>query len=320
MSSSPNPNPIILSLGNIKGGTGKTTANWLIGQSLAMDHRFSVLMVDLDMQADLTRLMLGKLDHEQLTIADAFRDVIKRRSVHIEDYAVMQPYPVPSIIPSSPGLNTIRPDTESWSGPKGEILQRMLVDINGLSAYRHGRGFDFILIDTAPSNTVFTLNAWMSAWVADSAVYERAGEWPPVQLRVGAVCTPSMASIKNIAYLKRYLEEVGIDYQRPLDIDFILCSRRHRRTHDAKYYYDRLRSQDGIPVCPRSIPEASAIERAQSRGEDLRDITDKRVRDAVADISAWIAHRCGKLERYEPRGEDESNEQPARRSAVESNI
>lgn len=314
-----NPNPVILSLGNIKGGTGKTTANWLIGQSLSMDHAFNVLMVDLDMQSDLTRLMVGKLDNEQLTIADAFRDVIKRRSMHVEDYVLIDSSGHrPSLIPSSPGLNTIRPDMESWSGPKGEILQRMLVDINALTTYRTGRPLDFILIDTAPSNTVFTLNAWMSAWVADSATYERAGEWAPVQLRVGAVCTPSMASIKNIAHLRRYLEEVGIDYQRPLGIDFILCSRRHRRTYDAKYYYDQLLGQSDIPVCPRSIPESSAIERAQSRGEDLGDIADRRVRDAIADIGAWIAHRCGKLERYEPRGKDEPNEQPARRPA-ESN-
>lgn len=124
---------------NQKGGTGKTTSTVNIGSGLNRFFKKRVLLIDLDPQSHLT-YSLGIQAHE---LERSVYDLLNGERV--EDI----------LIEITAGLKLI-PANLSLSGKETQFTDRELLLKEALSGLR---GYDYIIIDCAPSLNVFTAMA-----------------------------------------------------------------------------------------------------------------------------------------------------------------
>jgi cellulose biosynthesis protein BcsQ len=170
----------IISVFNNKGGVGKSTLTYHIGNSLAeLGHR--VLMIDLDPQCNLTICAMMEEDLHRIweeedsfiddyeTALQSYPNVIQLpRSIHFilkpaedgisEPGDLPPPYHIGENIDLLPGrLSLHRYENkiaERWSGVyQGDNLSiRTVTNIRNLcQKYAEIKGYDYILIDTSPS-------------------------------------------------------------------------------------------------------------------------------------------------------------------------
>jgi len=133
----------IISIGNHKGGVGKTTSAVNIGAGLANSGK-RVLLVDLDPQASLSQ-SLGVIDPDN-TIYDSLRGEKKLEPIEI--------YPGLELIPSTLDLSGAEIELSSQVG-REYILRDLLEDIKN--------SYDFIIIDCPPSLGLLTVNAFTAS-------------------------------------------------------------------------------------------------------------------------------------------------------------
>lgn len=142
----------IISFINIKGGVGKTT---LVVNTVDALHRFGkrVLMVDLDMQSNLTDIAVKDYNDIKLTAYELFMD---------EDLMVTQVC-VPSIIDdcaiitSDLRLITVEPHITAERKPNAYTILAEKLDAVCRETY------DYILIDCHPDMSLLTMNALMAS-------------------------------------------------------------------------------------------------------------------------------------------------------------
>ena len=125
---------ITVSLISQKGGTGKTSTAHALGAGLAQ-RGHSVLMIDLDAQANLTYLLQAK---PKRTIADVLQGEARTYDA-IVNVALMM-----DAIASSTLLSTLQLKNQHQ-------LERILEPVN--------RRYDYCIIDNPPSLSMLTLNA-----------------------------------------------------------------------------------------------------------------------------------------------------------------
>jgi len=140
---------MIISIANQKGGTGKTSSVINIGAGLVQLGK-SVLLTDLDPQIDLSESLGISEGQSEYTI----NDVINKK-VDISK-AIMEFDNGLNIIPGSHKL------TETTMKLKvNNRLKEVLKDINN--------DYNYILIDTAPSLTILTVNSFVTSheiWIS----------------------------------------------------------------------------------------------------------------------------------------------------------
>lgn len=130
----------IISICNHKGGVGKTTTVASVGSALAKLGR-SVLLVDLDAQANLTSSLLGY--EPERTTYEALRERADLPVYKVGETGV-------SISPAS--LDLAGFDIEASTALARErILSDLLADVEA--------SYDYILLDCPPSLGLLTLNA-----------------------------------------------------------------------------------------------------------------------------------------------------------------
>jgi len=170
----------IISVFNNKGGVGKSTLTYHLGNSLAeLGHK--VLLVDLDPQCNLTICAMMEeelhtiwqeedsyIDDYERAIANDISILEKTRSIHFilkptedgvsESEIVTPPYQVTNNIDLLPGrLSLHRYENkiaERWSGVyQGDNLSiRTVTNIRNICLrYAEQYGYEYILIDTSPS-------------------------------------------------------------------------------------------------------------------------------------------------------------------------
>lgn len=130
-----------IAIANHKGGVGKTTSVVSLGAALAGAGR-RVLLVDLDPQANLTQTLRVQSEH---TIYKALKGDTILSPVEVT--------PGMSVIPSEFNLLGWEAGMEGKREPNLR-LRRLLSPL---------RGFDYILIDTAPSLGLLSVNAFCAA-------------------------------------------------------------------------------------------------------------------------------------------------------------
>jgi chromosome partitioning protein len=140
---------MIISIANQKGGTGKTSSVINIGAGLAQLGK-NVLLIDLDPQIDLSESLGITEGQSEYTI----NDVINKK-VDINK-AIMNFDNGLNVIPGSHKL------TETTIKLKvNNRLKEILKDIND--------DYNYILIDTAPSLTILTVNSFVTSheiWIS----------------------------------------------------------------------------------------------------------------------------------------------------------
>ncbi len=144
----PAPGPkcaTIVSMTNQKGGVGKTTSTINLGAALAETGR-RVLLVDFDPQGSLS-VGLGVNPH---TLAQSVYNLLFSREYSFEEIVLDTPVPGLELLPANIDLSAAEVQLVSEVA-REQALKRVLDPIRG--------GYDFILIDCAPSLGLLTVNA-----------------------------------------------------------------------------------------------------------------------------------------------------------------
>ena len=144
----------IVTIGTLKGGTGKTTTTFNLAGILSEAHK--VLLIDIDPQANISFNAGVDVTGQNLkTIQHVFEDNAKA-----EDVIYKQPIkelPNLDIIPSSILLEATGLNIVNLAG-REQILNNFVSDNENVL-----KQYDYILIDTNPSMSIINQNAFFAA-------------------------------------------------------------------------------------------------------------------------------------------------------------
>ncbi len=130
----------IISICNHKGGVAKTTTVASVGSALAK-LGYSVLLIDLDAQSNLTSSLIGY--EPERTVYEAFKERKELPIVKVDSVGV-------SLSPASLDLAGVELEIASTIG-RETVLQNLLEELE--------EKYDYILLDCPPSLGLLTVNA-----------------------------------------------------------------------------------------------------------------------------------------------------------------
>jgi chromosome partitioning protein len=145
-----NKTPKIISVINQKGGVGKTTTTLNLGAGLAIKG-LKVLIIDLDIQCNLTHCTIGDLPENALGVCEALLDLCSFDSV-IKPTSTKNLFIVPA------GESLVELDTNLAHEADGaRILSVALSNTKSLG------DFDIVLIDNPPFISLTTMNSLIAS-------------------------------------------------------------------------------------------------------------------------------------------------------------
>jgi len=254
----------ITSIGNQKGGVGKTTVALCLAAELAHTGRH-VLVIDLDEQCSLSR-PLGLAGTEP-----HIEDVLQAKGATPITEAITQTsWTGISAIPGSEGISFLTKD------PDGMVVMRLrhvLEDAaDALSAY------DDVLIDLPPALSIATISGLMAS-----------------DLVLPVVSPQSMA----VDALQRFLTTLsGVRRTNPkLTVPGIVVNQADRTTETAESIkeIEALAAAAGVAVLEPHVPYRVALKHVTSMDTPLRSLPTGGARD-VADVFAAIANSITKAD------------------------
>lgn len=139
----------IVTVGNQKGGVGKTTTTMNLGVALKELGK-RVLLIDFDPQNSLS-IYLNHNGDDRNTIDDLISKFLFKQTMNLTDYIKISENDEIEYIPSSPYLSVIEKQMETRLA-REMILNEILTD-------DFFKQYDYILIDTSPSISTLMTNA-----------------------------------------------------------------------------------------------------------------------------------------------------------------
>ena len=212
---------------------GKTTSTVNIAAGLLENnHCNSILLIDLDPQANLTRSLGQKPDSENIYSAFCGKKKISPKKI----------LPNLFLVPSSLDLSGAEAEVSNKIG-REMLLKRLLKPIKNK--------FDFIFIDCPPSLGLLTINALTSC---DKLIV-------PVQTQFLAV--------SGLLEFKDIIEEVKKHLNRKLEINGILLTQYDKRKILDREAAKNVEHSFGKKVFKSKIRTNVSLAEAPSKGKDI---------------------------------------------------
>ena len=251
--------PKIISTINLKGGVGKTQMTVALAEFLAMEHKKSVLLIDLDPQTNATVSLMDEktwLDKDQKgeTLLQLFKDKLENKSVFNISKAIVKEVSNVAdginnldLLPSSLGLIEIQDSLPLIPAGRFYVTSPVTILKEAISSILDD--YDFVLIDCPPNLGIITLNG---IYISDYCLIP---------------CIPDILSTYGIPQIlgrvENFKKETKINIE-PLGI-VISMYRAQSRLHDTTIQDLRSRASRGeyprifntlIPLTVRSAESA----------------------------------------------------------------
>lgn len=253
----------VISVGNQKGGVGKTTVSLNLGIGLARQGK-KVALIDADMQGDLTKsLGFRKLEENQETTASIIGKIIQDKEYE----------PMAGFLEHEEGVMLLPSDRKlaDMEVTLVNVMSReyMLRDFTE----RIRDAFDYILIDCMPSLGMVTINALVAA---DTVLIPVQAEYLPV--------SDLQELIRTVGMVKKRLNP-------KLGIEGIVINRLDRRTKDAKEISALIEKNYGSKVTIFSQPIPASVrapETSASGGSIYRYDSRSKVAQAFESLTKEV--------------------------------
>lgn len=243
----------VITIGNRKGGVGKTTTAAVMASCLQKKN-FRVLLVDLDSQCNLSSNVgvnvYGK------TILDVFKGKSKTKDAIV-------PSRVCDIIPGSLDFGKINDELNNKTGREYRLLEN-LICIN--------EDYDYIILDTPPELGLATTNALTAS---DQLIIPTTAE---------------SFSLDGIAQLYDSVQDIWKYTNRDLEISGILITLYNSRTVLSRAIRDELEKMAkkmDTKVFKQTIRRSISVAEAQQNATDLlsyaKDATSTKDYEAFVD-------------------------------------
>lgn len=226
-----------------KGGVGKTTTSVSLATALARQGK-KVLIIDSDSQHSATvSLGVAKPDKLPFTLATVMQSIINEQEIDPTTGLISHTEGI-SLMPSNNSLTGIEVALTPIIG-RETILRQYTDKVRDL--------FDFILIDTAPTLDLLTVNALAAA---DSVII-------PV--------TPKFLDAKGMELLLKSIAQVRRHINPNLSISGILLTMLHKRSNITKGIISMIEQAYGerINIFREPIPNSIRVVEASATGKSI---------------------------------------------------
>ena len=227
----------IVSVANIKGGVGKSTACSVMASGLAIKG-CKVLLVDSDPQANLTMCFLQELLDEMPSLYHVYS---AGRS--IDDVKISVKNRIDLV---SGDFSLCNADMQFLKPGRLKMLQRAIRSIDS--------EYDFVIVDTPPNMGILSLNAFMAS---DYIIVPMAAD---------------SFSLKGVRLLKQTLDDISEEIEKELPVAGILLTRYNGRTNISKLLETSINSAAELletTVFKNRIRQAVVMQESQIAKQDI---------------------------------------------------
>ena len=250
----------VLAVVNNKGGVGKTTTVQSLAAAMMRYRRdWRILVIDLDPQGDLTKLIRGSSMSYTCSVTEAMSGDNGNLTIFKGRNGIYY-------VPSSPELQKIEPRLMEQMQPYMVLRRLLLTEFidntpDGIITFEEDSikpklctipdCFDYVLIDCPPALSMCTYNAMAVA----------SGLLIPVQMEG--------LSVSGLAPVIVEMERVKRELNPQLELRGILPVMVDSRPNIVKSFIDYLHQAYGDNVCETMIPRSVKINEAQTKKQDI---------------------------------------------------